>query len=105
MTCTNCETARTFPQYRLFNPVCLYCGARLIQSLGLLPIPVSECKTRRQAMLALWLSQGHNEAQIRELVKGPLAIAPIQSAPQTGPAVATACANPTPAKPRSRGRK
>lgn len=103
MTCKNCEIARTFPQYRLFNPVCAHCGARLIQCLGRLPIPARECRQRRQAMLALWLKHGHSEAQIRELVKGPLAIAPIQPVPQTGPAGGTACASHTPAKPRSRG--
>ena len=80
----------------MFNPACLHCGARLIQSLGRLPIPASECRQRRQAALALWLRHGHNEAVIRELVKGPLPI---------GPEKATACDSPTPAKPRSRGAK
>ena len=94
MTCKNCDIARGFPGYRMFNPACLYCGARLIQSLGRLPIPASECRQRRQAALALWLRQGHSEAVIRELVKGPLPI---------GPAKATVCDSPPPAKPRSRG--
>lgn len=79
----------------MFNPACLHCGARLIQYLGRLPIPASECRQRRQAMLALWLKQGHSEAVIRELVKGPLPI---------GPAKATACDSPTPAKPALVGR-
>ena len=78
----------------MFNPACLHCGARLIQSLGRLPIPASECRQRRQAMLALWLKHGHSEAVIRELVKGSLAI---------GPEKATVCDSPTQAKPSSRG--
>lgn len=107
MTCKNCDIARWFPEHRMFDPACLHCGARLIQYLGRLPIPASECRQRRQAMLALWLKQGHSEAVIRELVKGPLAICPkdAPTSPQTGPAGATGCVNPTPAKRPSRGRK
>ncbi len=107
MTCKNCDIARGFPGYRMFNPACLHCGARLIQSLGLLPIPASECRDRRRAALALWLKQGHSEAVIRELVKGPLAIQPkdAPTSPQTGPAGATGCDSQTPAKRLSRGRK
>lgn len=87
----------------MFNPACLHCGARLIQSLGRLPIPASECRQRRQAMLAHWLKHGHSEAEIRALVKGPLAVQP--KASEAGPAGATACDSPTPAKRPSRGRK
>ena len=105
--CKNCDIARWFPEHRLFNPACLYCGVRLIQSLGRLPIPASECRDRRRAALALWLKQGHSEAVIRELVKGPLAIQPkdAPTSPQTGPAGATACDSQTPPKRPSRGRK
>ena len=76
MTCANCITAKGFNGYRMFNPACIYCGARLIQRLGMFQIPTSECTTRRRAVLADWMAHGHDEAQIRALVKGPLAIAP-----------------------------
>lgn len=54
-------------------------------------------------MLAHWLKFGHSEAEIRELVKGPLAVQPV--AAPTGQAGATACASPTPLKRRSHGVK
>jgi len=76
MTCKCCQTARSYPEYRMFDPACLYCGARLIQFLARLPIGQTECTQRRRAMLALWIEHGHNEQEIRRLVKGPLAIGP-----------------------------
>lgn len=77
MTCKCCQTASWFPEYRMFDPVCLHCGARLIQFLARLPIGQTECTQRRRAMLALWLKYDHSEAEIRRLVKGPLAIGPV----------------------------
>lgn len=100
MTCNNCETARTFPEYRMFDPACLYCGARLIQLLGKLPIGVTEVVTRRRQVLADWMAHGHTEADLRRLAKGPLSLAP------TGPAGDTESAHqPTQVKPLSVGRK
>lgn len=84
----------------MFDPACTHCGARVIQFLGRLPIPASECRQRRQAMLALWIKHGHDEAEIRELVKGPLAIQP-----KTGLENSTACATPIQAKPGYRGKR
>ena len=96
MTCSSCTTAKTFPQHRMFCPSCLPCGVRIIQRLGELPISQAECTQRRRAMLAVWVEWGHDEQQIRALVKGPLC---------TGLAEATASAPPTNSKPRSRGQK
>lgn len=76
MTCSNCETARTFPGFRMFDPACLYCGARLIQLLGKLPIGVTEVTARRRQVLADWIVHGHTEADLRRLAKGPLSLAP-----------------------------
>jgi hypothetical protein len=74
--CPNCIKAATYPQYRWFNPACLHCGARIIQHLGTLGLSPDSCATRRRANLADWMAMGHNEAQIRSLAKGPLAITP-----------------------------
>lgn len=75
MTCDCCKTARTVPGYTMFNPACLHCGARLIQSIGTLQIAASEASKRRTAQLKHWVAFGHSEIEIRHLVKGPLAIA------------------------------
>jgi hypothetical protein len=76
MNCDCCQTATTFPGYRMFNPACLHCGVRIIQSIGTLQIAASEASKRRTAQLKDWVAFGHSEAEIRRLVKGPLAIAP-----------------------------
>ena len=81
--CECCQTAAQFPEYRMFTPKCIFCGARLIQLLGRLQIPVSECLDRRRAVLKDWVQWGHSEAEIRSLVKGPLAVEPPPS--QSGP--------------------
>ena len=80
----------------MFSPACIHCGARLIQRIGKLPIPQSSCTARRKAVLADWMAHGHDEATIRALVKGPLAIGPVE---------ATESDSPSQKKPSSRGRK
>jgi DNA recombination-dependent growth factor C len=58
----------------------------MIQLIGKLPIPPAVITQRRKAVLSDWVSHGHNEAEIRALVAGPLAIGPERttvSAPQT----------------------
>ena len=79
--CKPCQIAAEFPQYRMFCPSCLYCGARLIQLLGKQPMPEHECIQRRRQALADWMAHGHSEEVIRELVRGPLAIAPLPTPP------------------------
>ena len=69
--------------HRMFNPACLHCGARLIQRLGKLPRPKDEITARRRQVLADWLAYGHAETEIRNLVKGPTALAPIAPSPST----------------------
>lgn len=93
--CTQCNTAREFAGYRLFSPACLYCGARLIQHLGQLPIAASECKARRQTVLKDWLSYGHREDELRALLNGPPALA-------HGSGNDAGSASPALTKPRSR---
>jgi len=82
MPCECCERARSFLDYRMFSPACLHCGARIIQLLGRMPIAQSECTRRRRENLADWVAWGHSEAEIRRLVKGPLAIAPEPEQPK-----------------------
>lgn len=103
--CNPCNIAKINSAYTMFCPSCLACGVRLIQRLGQLPIASSECSARRKAALAVWVQWGHSEAQIRELVKGPLCIGPLTIAAPTGLVAPTACANPLSPKSRSRGRK
>lgn len=81
----------------MFSPACIFCGARLIQRIGKLHIAQSECVARRRAVLKDWVDWGHSEAQIRELVKGPVALAP--TCP-TGPEKATESGAPKSTKRR-----
>lgn len=67
--CNCCQAARLYPAHNQFNPACLYCGARILQHLGTLAIPPSECRNRRRNELAIWVAHGHSEAQLRELAK------------------------------------
>lgn len=78
MTCTDCNAAReSLGAWRMYDPVCIHCGARLIQAIGKLPLMPSHIKQRRQAVLADWKALGHDEAELRALVAGPPAYAPV----------------------------
>ena len=62
----------------MFDPRCIFCGARLIQKLGKLRVMPAEITQRRRAVLADWIAAGHREAEIRELVALPvMAVAPV----------------------------
>lgn len=84
--CDCCKVARQFPEYRSFCPSCLHCGARLIQRLGKLQIPESECRERRRAVLADWMAMGHSEQALRTLAKGPPPIGPEEVTESEAPA-------------------
>lgn len=92
----NCAKAKVWAGYRLFDPACLYCGARIIQHLGTLMITTSECSQRRRENLADWVAMGHDEAQIRTLAKGKFCI---------GPEVDAVSEPPKLEKPAVRGKK
>ena len=94
--CPSCQIAKDYQAYRWFNLECIHCGARLIQNLGKHPISASQCKARRQAVLADWVEYGHCEKTIRALVAGP---------PCTGPEKHAASEPPTSEKTRSATRK
>lgn len=55
----------------MFSPSCLWCGARLIQRLGLLARPRDEIVARRRTVLADWMAMGHAEDRLRALAKSP----------------------------------
>lgn len=94
--CNNCKTAQEFRNHSMFDPACIFCGARLIQRIGKLPIAQSEAVLRRRAVLKDWVDWGHSEAKIRQLAKGPTAFSP----DSTGPVKAPACADPKTARRR-----
>jgi len=73
--CNDCLAAReSSGHWRMFDPLCIFCGARLIQQIGKLPIPPEAVIARRRAVLADWMNYGHSEQEIRDLVKGRLAL-------------------------------
>lgn len=82
MPCDCCNTARSFPEYRMFDPACLYCGARYIQFLGMgvFELPSTTVKALREKVLNDWEAHGHERVEIREiaLVK-ELAVMPVAS--------------------------
>lgn len=63
----------------MFTPRCIFCGARLIQMIGTFPIAASDASARRKVVLSDWVNYGHNEVEIRRLVKGSTALGPVQS--------------------------
>ena len=79
MTCGPCDTARATKQPGgIFDSLkCVYCAARILQAIGQLQIAQSEATTRRKFQLALSMKYGLDEAEIRALVKGPMAVAPL----------------------------
>lgn len=98
MACTDCQAAReTTGLWRMYNPACLWCGARLIQMIGRLPIAQREATARRKAVLADWVKQGHSEQEIRDLVKGPMAVEPVSTS--RSPELPSEKVGPSPASP------
>lgn len=53
----------------MYTPACIWCGARLIQSLGRKSRPREEIVERRRTVLADWMAHGHSEAELRRLAK------------------------------------
>jgi hypothetical protein len=84
MTCTDCSAAQqTNGLWRQFNPLCLHCGARIVQCLRGLARPAAEIAKRQRAEVAHWMTFGHSEQDIRALAKEKmLAIAPESAEPK-----------------------
>jgi hypothetical protein len=82
MPCNCCSIARDFPTYKSFNPACIFCGARILMSIGMRRIGVTECRMRRTAMLKVWVDWGHSEMEIRQLFKNAVGLESlVESAP------------------------
>lgn len=60
----------------MYDPACLWCGARLIRKLGAMSRPRAEITARRTNVLADWMALGHEEAELRRLAKLPACFAP-----------------------------
>lgn len=84
MTCPDCQAAtETKGLWRRYNSLqCTFCAARLIQVLGRLNMPQGETPTtwrakitaRRKIVMADSVAAGLADADIRTLVKGPMAV-------------------------------
>lgn len=73
--CECCQRATEGPAYPMFDPACLWCGARLIWRIQRLQIGRSDASVRCRTVLQDWLQYGHSEMEIRRLAK--LSDAPI----------------------------
>lgn len=77
--CKDCSAAReTSGLWRMFDPLCIYCGARLLQRIPKFCRTNAEASQRRKAALDDWMKYGHAEAEIRALVAGPAAYEPVK---------------------------
>jgi hypothetical protein len=80
--CTDCLAARgTDALWNQYNPVCLYCGARLLQFLkGLYktrPDLRAGLRERKKTVIADWTALDHTKEQLEELAAGPPAFEPL----------------------------
>ncbi len=85
MSCPCCDVFRKYRINRQFCPGCLYCGARLIQVIGKLPIAHRDIATRRRAVLKDWMQAGHLEADLRALAANTQT--PIANARRSSPSL------------------
>lgn len=77
MNCDECDRARESGKWRRFNSLaCEYCAARLIQRIKGLDLPRDRISERCTAALRMSVEHGLDEARIRALVKGPMALEP-----------------------------
>lgn len=77
--CADCDAAReTRGLWYLFDPLCIWCGARLIQWIQRLrDRPREERVARCRVVLTDWVSYGHSERELRELAaSGSMPLAP-----------------------------
>lgn len=91
--CSDCAATREAPGWSMFNPACLWCGARLVQRIRNLPRPGAEIKARQSKVLEDWQAMGHDRSELLRLSRTECPVAPLDSEP------------PTPTKPRSARQK
>jgi DNA-directed RNA polymerase subunit RPC12/RpoP len=76
--CADCSAAReTLAKWPYFDPLCVYCGSRIVQRLRKVNCTQAEIKQRQQAALEVW-SKFHPMAELLELVSGPLSFEPVK---------------------------
>jgi hypothetical protein len=75
-------------------PTCLWCGARLLKTIGRMQITAEQSVARRRQVLADWVAHGHSEQDLRALAKGSTPLAP------TGQDEPAASERPKPVKRR-----
>lgn len=111
MACADCNIARQQPEYRVFDPKCLWCGARYFQLLRQVPPrelvdgmdTKPETKDQRThwmtQVLDTWQKQGHDRARLREL--GMAAVIPYEPVTGTAGAEGEVIAPPKPKRKAS----
>ena len=77
-SCDDCRAAvRTNGAWNRFNPgLCLYCAARQVQHIQRFNLPREVKSARMTAALNSALKYGHNEKEVRALVRGDMAVSP-----------------------------
>lgn len=77
-SCEDCRSAvRTNGAWNRFNPgICVYCAARQIWFVQRFNLPIEQRSARSTALLKQAVRYGHDEKQIRALVKGDMAVDP-----------------------------
>lgn len=82
MSCPCCKDARDWPgtvAATMHSEGCLYCGARAIWRIQRMQIAKSIAVARCRSALAVWISKGFPEAEIRRLAKlADMPLAPIE---------------------------
>ncbi len=67
MTCEPCSVSIEFPDHPMHNPVCPFCGARLLQAIARTEQNPARRRTRQTWVLDHWQSHGHDRARIRAM--------------------------------------
>lgn len=90
--CDDCLRSQAGPGWRLYDPACLWCGARLIQAIQGLKGRASPVRIEQRVnhVLLDWTHYGHNSQELMELASQanlPLQPWPPETGnPSTGPA-------------------
>lgn len=75
--CKDCASAQeTHGHWKQCNPLCLFCGVRMIQFISRMQKPLLELAQAKRKWLDHWLTFGHDELEIRRLAKGSMCVAP-----------------------------
>lgn len=69
MTCEDCTNATGNTHYLVFNPACLYCGARYLRAIRRRPMTRQAVETYQTHILDSWARYGHNPETIRQMAR------------------------------------